>query len=76
MRSRGFFTELAHPVVGAVLQASHPVRFGAGPASAPRRSAPCLGEHNTDVLSHLLGMSDADITDLCHRGIIGDHPSR
>jgi crotonobetainyl-CoA:carnitine CoA-transferase CaiB-like acyl-CoA transferase len=38
------------------------------------RPAPKLGEHNHEVLSGILGMSDAEIAQLQERGVIGDTP--
>jgi hypothetical protein len=38
------------------------------------RKAPKLGEHNHEVLSSLLGLSDAEIAGLQEKGVIGDVP--
>jgi hypothetical protein len=38
------------------------------------RVAPSLGQHNSEVLSGILGMSEAEIADLKERGVIGDEP--
>jgi crotonobetainyl-CoA:carnitine CoA-transferase CaiB-like acyl-CoA transferase len=35
------------------------------------RPAPDLGEHNTDVLTQLLGLSPAEIQDLAVKSVIG-----
>jgi len=48
-RARGFFVEMDHPVVGAALYPGPPYRWSETVASI-RRPAPCLGEHNQEIL--------------------------
>ncbi|MGV7218877.1 CaiB/BaiF CoA transferase family protein [Bradyrhizobium sp. UFLA05-112] len=70
LKSRGFLQELDRAFVGLHPQPSMPIREGAGPY-AVHTAAPTLGQHNRDVLSGLLGLSDAEIEHLEREGIIG-----
>lgn len=74
LQARGFFEPLKHPVVGPVLHEGWPVRFAAGPQRFHRMPAPMLGEHNSEILSSLLGISDAEIGALEAAGVIGSRP--
>jgi hypothetical protein len=38
------------------------------------RPAPKLGEHNREILQGVLGMSEAEVTQLEEQGVIGDTP--
>ena len=55
----GFFRHLAHPAVGATLQAAPPIAFGATPANI-HRPQPTLGADGPDVLREA-GMDPAAI---------------
>ena len=50
-----------------------PYRVGQAPIpiDAP---APTLGQHNRQVLTGLLGLTDADLARLSDAGVIGDRP--
>jgi crotonobetainyl-CoA:carnitine CoA-transferase CaiB-like acyl-CoA transferase len=58
-----------HPVMGRIREPRPPVRFGATPAVIGR-PAPALGEHTAAVLAEL-GLSDAEIQELCAPGVAG-----
>ncbi|WP_247493754.1 CoA transferase [Bradyrhizobium sp. 142] len=70
LRSRGCLQEIERAFIGSHPQPSMPIREGEGPY-AIRSAAPTLGQHNTEVLSGLLGLSDTEIADLAKEGIIG-----
>ncbi|MBM5811206.1 MAG: CoA transferase [Gammaproteobacteria bacterium] len=74
LQARGFFEPLQHPVVGPVLHEGWPGRFSAGPQRFHRAPAPTLGQHNREILSSVLGMSDAEISALEAAGVIGSRP--
>jgi crotonobetainyl-CoA:carnitine CoA-transferase CaiB-like acyl-CoA transferase len=74
LQARGFFEIVEHPVTGANPHGGYPVRFSAGPRRLHRRPAPRLGEHNREILSGLLGLSDAEIDELERAGVIGTRP--
>ena len=57
-----------HPAGGEFLQHPHPARMWRNPAR-PRR-APILGEHTSDVLSRILGLSEDEIGEYAARGAL------
>lgn len=70
LRSRAFLQEVDRAFIGRHPQPSMPIREGAKP-SAIHAAAPTLGQHNREILSGLLGLSDAEIAQLVGEGIIG-----
>jgi crotonobetainyl-CoA:carnitine CoA-transferase CaiB-like acyl-CoA transferase len=52
LNARGFFATVEHPVAGAVTMPGAPFRMSATPWTL-RRPAPCLGQHNDEVLRPL-----------------------
>jgi crotonobetainyl-CoA:carnitine CoA-transferase CaiB-like acyl-CoA transferase len=70
LAARGFFEEVAHPVIGASRYSTLPMRFSRGPGRLHHRHAPLLGEHNGELLT-ALGLSAAEIEALEADGIIG-----
>ncbi|WP_439373425.1 CoA transferase [Bradyrhizobium sp. DASA03120] len=70
LRSRAFLQEVDRTFIGLHPQPSMPIRDGSGPFTI-RTAAPTLGEHNSEVLSGLLGLSCAEIAQLASEGIIG-----
>ncbi|OBG59770.1 carnitine dehydratase [Mycobacterium sp. E735] len=65
----GLFPTVTHPEIGTVRVEGVPLRMSASPWSISR-AAPCLGEHNRDVLGGLLGRSDQELDDLTKRGVM------
>ena len=49
-----------------------PFRLANGPRAHHRVRSPLLGEHNRDVLTRILGLTDADVDGLEADGVIGD----
>ncbi len=60
---RGFFVEVDQPGLGRVEMPGAPFKMGAT-AFEIRRPAPRLGEHTSEVLEELLGLSDAGLEEL------------
>jgi crotonobetainyl-CoA:carnitine CoA-transferase CaiB-like acyl-CoA transferase len=73
-RARGFFQELEHPLTGKTPYPSYPARFD-GHFAPWRRPAPSLGQHNDEVLTELLGLSEDELKELREAGVIGERPS-
>ena len=73
LHSRGFFTELVHPVTGKNTHGGFPAIFSAGPNPLQLHTSPppTLGQHNRDVLGGLLGISDDELAKLEAEGVIG-----
>lgn len=70
LKSRAFLQEVERAFIGLHPQPSMPIRDGSGPF-AIRTAAPTLGEHNSEILSGLLGLSDTEIAQLKSQGVIG-----
>lgn len=70
LMSRAFLQEVDRAFIGLHPQPSMPIREGVAPYGI-RRAAPTLGQHNREILSGLLGLSDAEIAELVREGIIG-----
>jgi crotonobetainyl-CoA:carnitine CoA-transferase CaiB-like acyl-CoA transferase len=69
----GFWVELEHPEVGRRRYPGMALRFSATPCTF-RRPAPCLGQHNAEVLGGELGLSEVEIAELRAAGVIADRP--
>ncbi|MBR0795774.1 CoA transferase [Bradyrhizobium jicamae] len=70
LQSRGFIQQVDRAFIGKHPQPSMPFREAAEPF-AIRSVPPTLGEHNREILGGLLGLSDAELEELTHEGIIG-----
>ncbi len=70
LRARGFIQEIDRAFIGKHPQPSLPFRESEKPF-AIRSAPPTLGEHNKEILSGLLGLSEAELEQLARDGIIG-----
>lgn len=75
LNHRGYFEDVVHPELGAIRATGYPVRFSRGPEVMNRTAAPCLGQHNHEILTELLGLSDAEVEALESEQIIGTAPA-
>ncbi|MCP4749294.1 MAG: CoA transferase [Proteobacteria bacterium] len=73
LADRGFFWEIDHSEVGPKKYCGLPIKMSGVP-EWPKRPAPCLGEHNAQVLKSVLGFSDEEIQKLEQEGVIGTEP--
>ena len=73
LEARGFWTELDHREVGRRRYPGLAIHLSATPATY-RRAAPCLGEHNREVLVDVLGFSTSRVDELERAGILRDTP--
>ena len=73
LESRGFWDVVDHPETGPYKQVTTPWLLSKSPRGIPK-PAPDLGEHNHQVLTELLGLSEHEIADLITNGITGDIP--
>jgi crotonobetainyl-CoA:carnitine CoA-transferase CaiB-like acyl-CoA transferase len=73
LAARDFWAELEHPEAGCHRVPGLPIRFSATPATY-RHPAPCLGQHNAEVLGELLGLGEAEIAELQETGVIVEAP--
>lgn len=70
LQSRAFLQEVERAFIGWHPQLSLPIREGSEPYPI-RAAAPTLGQHNIEILSGFLGLSDAEMAQLARDGIIG-----
>jgi crotonobetainyl-CoA:carnitine CoA-transferase CaiB-like acyl-CoA transferase len=70
LQARGFIQEIDRAFIGRHPQPSMPFRETDQPF-AIRFAPPTLGEHNREVLSGIIGLSNAEIDQLARDGIIG-----
>jgi formyl-CoA transferase/CoA:oxalate CoA-transferase len=75
VKARGTLVEMEHPRAGKVKMVGAPVRLSETPGSV-RTPSPMLGEHTTDVLRELLGMSSEAVATLREQGVIGGPSTR
>lgn len=66
---RGLQVDLPHALGGTVPQVASPIRLSATPVEY-RRAPPLLGEHTLEVLTGVLGLSDADVMTLREAGVL------
>ena len=69
IRARGMIATVSDPVLGDVEITNTPFHTSAG-RSTPQGHAPALGEHNREILEKLLALTDSDITELEHAGVL------
>jgi crotonobetainyl-CoA:carnitine CoA-transferase CaiB-like acyl-CoA transferase len=69
VKARGVRIELDHVAAGRLPMVASPMRFSGTPIEY-RLAPPVLGQHTAEVLSKLLGKSDADIAGLRDAGVI------
>ncbi len=75
LADRGFWQPVTHPVVGTCRLLGLPFQLAGSDRPWLRAAAPTLGEHNHEVFSELLGMTDADIAELERAALIGNRPA-
>ncbi|MBI5947595.1 MAG: CoA transferase [Chloroflexi bacterium] len=69
----GFFVDLEHPLAGRHRYPGLPIHLSATPPTY-WADAPCLGEHNSEVLQELLGYDIARLERLASLGAIAARP--
>jgi crotonobetainyl-CoA:carnitine CoA-transferase CaiB-like acyl-CoA transferase len=73
LRANGFFVDLAHPEAGKHAWPRLPARFGRSDVMVSG-SAPCLGQHNHEVLAEFLGYSKERLHQLNERHVLRTQP--
>ena len=69
LNARGAFQRIEHPAFGTEVRASS--QWGRGDDPQPiDLPAPCFGQHNHDILSRIVGLGDAAISELERDGVI------
>lgn len=73
LAARDFWAEVGGVDMGVLRYPGCPVRLSVTPATY-RRGAPGLGQHNSEVLSEILGLSDEEVKHLLDKRVIADRP--
>lgn len=73
LNERGFMVNITHPETGTHRYAGIPITLSKSPGTI-RLPAPCLGEHNEEVLGGLLGLTGEQIAELEKAKVIGTAP--
>ena len=68
LRQRGFITDIDHPVRGRMAVPGNAIRMSASPTEVT--PAPLLGQHNVEIYTKLLGVSETDVAELKRDGVI------
>ena len=74
LRHRGFFERLEHPRTGPGWYPCPPFARLAGVQRWLSRPAPTLGQHNSEVLTAMCGLTDSDLERLAANAVIGTRP--
>jgi crotonobetainyl-CoA:carnitine CoA-transferase CaiB-like acyl-CoA transferase len=74
LRHRGFFERLEHPRTGPGWYPCPPFVRLAGVQRWLSRPAPTLGQHNSEVLTAMCGLTDSDLERLAANAVIGTRP--
>ena len=75
LQARDFFPTVQHPEAGTHPYAGIPWKLSRTPGRV-RMPAPCLGQHNEEVLQGRLGLSPEAFAALEARGVTGRTPPR
>jgi crotonobetainyl-CoA:carnitine CoA-transferase CaiB-like acyl-CoA transferase len=73
LEARGYWHNTHHPRMHTYRQAGVSWPFVES-RPKPRRHSPLFGEHNTEILQDILGVSDAELADLTTKNVIADAP--
>jgi crotonobetainyl-CoA:carnitine CoA-transferase CaiB-like acyl-CoA transferase len=74
LRARGFIESFDHPVIGQHETMGMPFHLSSYEGPWIRTPSPTLGQHNSEVLSNVVGLSEEEINDFRWRGINGENP--
>ncbi len=69
LAARGMFIEVDHPLAGKYKTVNNPIKFSATPVER-KTPAPVIGQHSRDVLTRVLGLTDAQVDELVNAGVV------
>ena len=69
LAARGMFIEVDHPLAGMYKTVNNPIKFSLTPVER-KTAAPTLGQHSREVLTQVLGFTDAQVDELVNAGIV------
>jgi crotonobetainyl-CoA:carnitine CoA-transferase CaiB-like acyl-CoA transferase len=74
LRARRFIESFDHPIVGHHEVMGMPFRFSSDSGNWFRTASPTMGQHNREVFTGLLGLSETQLQELRETDIIGEYP--
>ncbi|MFG1934726.1 CoA transferase [Mycobacterium sp. NPDC048908] len=74
LNHRGFFEQLDHPSTGQTLYPTPPFALLDDATKWLHRPPPTLGQHNSEVLTELCGLTASELARLASEGVIGTRP--
>jgi len=74
LRATGTVVEVDHPTRGKYLTVGNPIKLSDSPCEVKR--SPLLGEHTEEILTKVLGYSDAELTEIKTSGAITPPPEK
>src|SRR5215471_16223308 len=74
LRATGTVVEVDHPGRGKYLTVGNPIKLGDSPCDVKR--SPLLGEHTEEILTKVLGYSDAEVSEIKNSGAITPPPEK
>lgn len=69
LAARDMFIDLEHAKAGKVRTVNNPIKFSLTPTER-KTAAPTLGQHSREILSKILGLTDAQIDELINGGVV------
>jgi len=69
LAARNMFIDLEHAKAGKVRTVNNPIKFSLTPTER-KTAAPTLGQHSREILSKILGLTDAQIDELINGGVV------
>ena len=70
LHKTGTVVKVAHPKRGEYVTVGNPIKLSASPTKVIR--SPLLGEHTVEILSEVLGYSEADVARISKSGAVGE----
>jgi CoA:oxalate CoA-transferase len=69
LAARNMFIEVDHPLAGKYKTVNNPIKFSLTPVER-KTPAPTLGQHSREVLTRVLGLTDAQVDELINAGVV------